>query len=99
MPGLSEKTRVVQNGWFRFISAPDLSVFELRRPSRTDVRREHRRVPEVPSMTHTYALMKVSRETFKEIHAKLLEAGYEEQVHDDGTTLDMHGIALIQGTP
>ncbi len=46
-------------------------------------------------MTHTYALMEVSRAAFDEIKAKLLAAGYDHAVHDDGATLDMHGIALV----
>jgi len=38
--------------------------------------------------------MEVSPATFAEIKAKLSAAGYNWAIHDDGTTLDMHGIAL-----
>jgi hypothetical protein len=48
--------------------------------------------------THTYATMQVSRGTFEEVKAKLVAAGYEHAIHppgeEDGTLLDMHGIAL-----
>lgn len=47
-------------------------------------------------MTHTYAILQVSREAFDEIEGKLLEAGYEDQIHEeDGVVvIDMHGIAI-----
>ena len=49
-------------------------------------------------VTHTYAIMEVSQETFDEIRAKLLEAGYDDQIHPTRylaiELLDMHGIAL-----
>lgn len=44
--------------------------------------------------TRTYATMEVSWVTYEEIKAKLLEAGYQDQVVDG--ELDMHGIALVQ---
>lgn len=47
-------------------------------------------------MTYTYALMEVSRATFEEIREKLRAAGYDDALHDDEATLDMHGIALVQ---
>lgn len=43
--------------------------------------------------THTYAVMGVSQSTYAEVHRKLLEAGYEHAIMDNGE-LDMHGIAL-----
>jgi hypothetical protein len=47
-------------------------------------------------MTHTYAILKVSPACFAEIHAKLKEAGYEDQFEEDefGVLIDMHGIAI-----
>jgi hypothetical protein len=47
-------------------------------------------------MTHTYATMEVSEATFKEIEAKLRAAGYDHALMDLGSTLDMHGIALVR---
>ena len=38
--------------------------------------------------------MEVSRATFDEIAAKLRAAEYDHAFHDDGATLDMHGLAL-----
>lgn len=46
--------------------------------------------------THTYAILGVSPAAFEEIKAKLEKAGYDDQIHDDGATIDMHGIALQQ---
>ena len=47
-------------------------------------------------MTYTYVLMEVSQEAHEEIKKKLLDAGYNQAIHDDeGGALDMHGIALI----
>lgn len=45
-------------------------------------------------MTYTYAILEVSRACFEEIKRKLREAGYENQFHEDGAVIDMHGIAL-----
>jgi hypothetical protein len=42
--------------------------------------------------THTYAVLEISPEAHAEIKAKLLAAGYEDQIHGD--TVDMHGIAV-----
>ena len=39
--------------------------------------------------------MEVSRATFDEIAARLRAAEYDHAFHDDGATLDMHGIALV----
>lgn len=51
-------------------------------------------------MTYTYAVMKVSPSCFEEIKNKLIAVQYEHALHNDGTTLDMHGIALeIQAEP
>lgn len=44
-------------------------------------------------MTHTYALLEVSLSTYNEVKQKLIEAGYEDALTDDG--IDMHGIALV----
>ena len=44
--------------------------------------------------THTYALLEVSHNAWKEIKAKLLEAGYDHAINDEGE-IDMHGIALV----
>lgn len=46
-------------------------------------------------MSYTYATMEVSKQTFEEVKAKLLAAGYEYAVHDKGEILDMHGTALV----
>ncbi len=43
-------------------------------------------------MTHTYAILPISREAFDEIATALRVAGYEHAFTEDG--LDMHGIAL-----
>ena len=51
-------------------------------------------------MTYTYAIMHVSESAYKEIKKKLEDAGYQHAIHDsdseDGSVLDMHGIALAQ---
>lgn len=44
-------------------------------------------------VTHTYALLEVSRATFEEIACKLRDAGYDHAFIEDGE-IDMHGIAL-----
>ncbi len=47
--------------------------------------------------THTYAVLEVSPEAFREIRAKLEAADYHHAIHenaDDGPTIDMHGIGL-----
>lgn len=46
---------------------------------------------------YTYAILKVSPETYQEIRDKLAAAGYQHAFHDDdgdGEVIDMHGIAL-----
>jgi hypothetical protein len=43
-------------------------------------------------MTHTYAILDVSKKTFDEIRAKLDAAGYQHAFDRD--VIDMHGIAL-----
>lgn len=43
-------------------------------------------------MTHTYAVLDVSRATFDDVKRRLTDAGYEHTFHDD--VIDMHGIAL-----
>ncbi len=53
-------------------------------------------------MTHTYAILKVSRKTYREIKEKLEAAGYQHAFHDDGdedgVVIDMHGIGLAEET-
>lgn len=49
-------------------------------------------------MTHTYALLEVSRPAYEEIQAKLIEAGYDHAINKDGE-IDMHGIALVPEKP
>lgn len=51
--------------------------------------------------THTYALMGVSRATYREIAAKMREAGYGHAFHVEGSryAIDMHGIAIICAEP
>ena len=44
-------------------------------------------------MTYTYAIMEVSQKVYDEVRAKLLDAGYADQI-DPSENLDMHGIAL-----
>jgi hypothetical protein len=48
-------------------------------------------------VTHTYAVLRISKATYDEIKKKLEEAGYDHAFHDDGdgdVLIDMHGIAL-----
>ena len=53
-------------------------------------------------MTHTYAVMHISKAAHDEITGKLWEAGYRQAFVDDdkhdGVLLDMHGIALAEET-
>lgn len=50
----------------------------------------------MPSVTHTYAVLKVSPAAYAEIREKLEAAGYADQFHEDpfGPLIDMHGIAI-----
>jgi hypothetical protein len=43
-------------------------------------------------MSHTYAILKVSKATYDEIAAKLLAAGYDHAFH--GGAIDLHAIAI-----
>jgi hypothetical protein len=45
-------------------------------------------------LTHTYAILEISSAAFKEIKEKLEAAGYHHVFCEDGTVMDMHGIAL-----
>lgn len=48
-------------------------------------------------MSYTYVLLQVPPAMFEFVKAKFeehAESGYLSQIHDDGKTLDMHGIAL-----
>lgn len=46
--------------------------------------------------THTYAILEVSEQAYREIRERLKAAGYAHAFHeDDGReVIDMHGIAL-----
>ncbi len=44
--------------------------------------------------TYTYAICQVKPTTFAEIRDKLAAAGYQDQFHEDGTVIDMHGLAI-----
>jgi len=44
-------------------------------------------------MTHTYAVLDVTRATYEEIRAKLDAAGYADRFHEDGL-IDLHGLAI-----
>ena len=44
-------------------------------------------------MSHTFVTLEVGQAVFAEIHAKLLEAGYEHALTED--CIDMHGLALV----
>jgi hypothetical protein len=47
--------------------------------------------------THTYVILPLSAAAYREIRAKLIEAGYGHAVQDVGTpdeVIDMHGIAI-----
>lgn len=47
-------------------------------------------------MTYTYAILEVTRATFKEIERKLRKAGYYDALSGAGevSLIDMNGIAL-----
>lgn len=46
--------------------------------------------------THTYAILEVAPEIYKQIHKQLKEAGYDHAFHTNGDdhVIDMNGIAL-----
>lgn len=47
--------------------------------------------------THTYVILPLSPAAYREIRAKLREAGYDHAFQDMGTpdeVIDMHGIAV-----
>lgn len=46
-------------------------------------------------MTYTYVTMDVTKPVFEEVKRKLQEAEYHHAIHNEGKTLDMHGIALV----
>lgn len=58
-------------------------------------------------MTHTYALLEVSKDAFDEIVTKLRAAGYDHAIREselrDGVVfayeIDMHGIGLTTKAP
>ncbi|KKK85719.1 hypothetical protein LCGC14_2770490 [marine sediment metagenome] len=45
-------------------------------------------------MTRTYVILEISSVAFLEIALRLREAGYDHAFDEDGTVIDMHGIAL-----
>lgn len=47
-------------------------------------------------VTHTYAILKLSKTAYEEIREKLVKAGYDDQFHgEEGKeTIDMHGIGV-----
>jgi hypothetical protein len=49
-------------------------------------------------ITHTYAILELSKDAFDEIRSKLITAGYEDQFNEqDGpSVIDMHGIAVTE---
>lgn len=52
-------------------------------------------------MSHTYAVLQISKAAFDEIRGKLKEAGYEHAFDDaaeGGPVVDMHGVA-VQAVP
>jgi sugar phosphate isomerase/epimerase len=51
--------------------------------------------------THTFVVLELSDQSFKEIFTKLKEAGYDHAfVEEDGkVVIDMHGIAVGQSEP
>lgn len=47
-------------------------------------------------MSHTYVILKVSKDFFEDLREKLEAAGYHQAFHETskGLVIDMHGIAL-----
>jgi hypothetical protein len=45
-------------------------------------------------VTHTYVTLEISRAAFDEIKAKLEAADYQHAFNQDGTEIDMNGIAV-----
>jgi hypothetical protein len=45
-------------------------------------------------MTHTYAVLDVTPMAFAEIAAALRKADYDHAFQDDGTVIDLHGLAI-----
>lgn len=75
----------------RFLQA----MRSARDEEREEVKR--RQFARVTTHTHTFVIMEVDALIYRDIKAKLLEAGYDHAVSEDGehgTLLDMHGIAL-----
>jgi hypothetical protein len=51
-------------------------------------------VPHIPGrVTHTYVVMELSIESYSEIRAAMLTAGYQHAINDAGE-IDMQGIAV-----
>ncbi len=48
--------------------------------------------------THTYVILDISPNAFREISGKLRDAGYDHAFHQDGDreVIDMHGIAVAE---
>lgn len=53
------------------------------------------------SATHTYAILEVSKRTYREVRKLLLKADYSYAIDsdEDGEVIDMHGIALQARKP
>jgi hypothetical protein len=52
-------------------------------------------------MTHTFAVMQISKAAYVELKRKLIEAGYEHAVTrttKHGEVLDMSGIAVVDSS-
>lgn len=52
------------------------------------------KAPKLIRQTHTYALMQISPEAYREIRDRIIEAGYQHTLGSDGE-IDMQGIAVI----
>jgi hypothetical protein len=48
--------------------------------------------------THTFAILELSRSAYQEIKSKLIEAGYEHAIMQEGgqELIDMHSIAVTE---
>lgn len=49
-------------------------------------------------MTYTFVVLEVSSVAYQEIKDKLVRAGYDDQISEDGL-IDMHGIAVKEKDP
>lgn len=46
--------------------------------------------------THTFSILEISQAAYEEIKAKLIEAGYQHAILEEGgqEVIDLHGIAI-----